>query len=260
MIDISILMAIHNPNKEYLIQSLDSIEQQSFKNFELVIIDDCTININLKKILSNYNFRYTIYKNETNLGLTKSLNKGIFFCNGKYIARFDDDDILKNTRLEEQFLFLEKNLDYAAVFSNIEIIDNNKIVCKEIKDDNNVLRKKLLYKGNCLCHSSLMIRKDIIMKLKYDEKMIYAQDYDLILRLLINKYKIYKIPKILVTFRLNSCRINIEKKFLSTLLSYFATLKYLSYNFSLKIFILRTIIIVKYVIKLLLQVNFFKSK
>lgn len=258
MIDVSILIAIHNPKIEYLIQALNSISNQTYKNFEVVVVDDCTKNIDLKKILSKYSFKYVLYRNETNLGLTRSLNKGIKYCNGKYIARFDDDDILNEKRLEEQFLFLENNYDYVACFSNIEIMENDKIICSETGDENSKLLKKLLYRGNCLCHSSLMIRKNILDKFKYDENMIYAQDYDLILRL-IQKYKIYKIPKPLVIFRVNSCRINVEKKILSTLLSYFATLKYLSNNPSFKIFVLRTIIVFKYIIKLLAQ-NYSKNK
>ena len=106
-------MSVFN-NEQYIRQAVDSIINQTFTNFEFLIIDDASSD-NMPKILRDYNDpRIRIITNEENLGLTKSLNKGIAASLGEYIARQDADDVSLPKRLESQIAFLENNPNVAA--------------------------------------------------------------------------------------------------------------------------------------------------
>lgn len=238
---VSILMSVYNPNMELLKQALDSIDRQTYKDFELIMINDGCDNKLLLELLGNYNYKYTVIENSTNLGLTKSLNIGLKKCNGKYIARHDADDLMEENRLERQVDFLENNTDIACVFSNAKRVDiSGNVVSVDTTDNNSSLVRRLIYGGNCLYHSSLMIRKEVLEDLKgYDEKIVYAQDYDLYLRL-INKYKIYKISEPLICFRTDNY-ISKSKNVLSLLYSYYGSIKYVIATRKMSVFWVRTV-------------------
>lgn len=225
---VSILMAIYQPKERYLKKAIQSIQMQSFKDFEVIVVNDGNDENYIHSFFCDCDFEYKIITNTLNIGLTRSLNEGLKYCQGEYIARFDDDDIMDVNRLKLQYQFLEDNRKYAAVFSHFNIIDsNNKVISKSnSKINENNISKYLIYKGNCLCHSTLFMRKNVISELKgYDEKMIYAQDYDLYLRI-INKYNVAIIKKVLVMFRNDPERVGFDKSIMSDLCSFYATVKY----------------------------------
>ena len=242
---VSILMSVYNPDFNLLRQAFDSINSQTYKNYELIIVNDGCENRTLLETLGNYNFKYSVIVNSTNLGLTKSLNIGLKNCSGKYIARHDADDLMEVGRLEKQVEFLDSNKDIACVFSNAKRVDiNGNVVSVEQNDNNSSIVKKLIYGGNCLYHSSLMIRKEVLEDLNgYDEKIVYAQDYDLYLRL-INKYKIYKIPEPLICFRTDNY-ISKSKSVLSLLYSYYGSIKYVLATGKISVFWIRTIRVIR---------------
>lgn len=203
--DISVLMCTYNPIEDYFIKSINSILNQEKMEFEIILIDDCS-QINIKDILEKYNIidnRIKIYRNECNIGLTKSLNKGIKLCKGKYIARMDDDDISDLLRLKRQFNFLEEAGDYKAIFCPAKIIDKNGKVIGEIKKEieSEDIFEKLIYTGNFLVHSSAMVSREVLIELGgYDENLLYGQDYDLWVRIS-KKYKMFYLKESLVYFR-----------------------------------------------------------
>ena len=151
---ITVLMSVYNGEK-YLKEAIDSVLSQTFKDFEVLIINDGSID-KTSKILKTYKDpRIRIINNKKNIGLTKSLNKGLKLARGEYIARMDDDDVSKPNRLEKQFEFMEKNSKYAVVGSFIEIIDSkgnlsNKVE-RPIKPKD--IGERLL-KGSCIFHGS----------------------------------------------------------------------------------------------------------
>ncbi|HFI0304963.1 TPA: glycosyltransferase family 2 protein, partial [Streptococcus suis] len=104
---VSILMSSFNPNEIFLRECFDSIENQTFKDFELILVDDGSFETDFDSILSNYSFRYTLIKNSQNLGVSRSMNNGLKVCNGSYIAKMDDDDIMHPDRLKLQYEFLQ---------------------------------------------------------------------------------------------------------------------------------------------------------
>ena len=195
MAKISVIMSTYNESIEQIIKSIESILQQTIQEFEFIIVDDNPKNIEILHLLKEYekkDNRIKIIINDKNLGLAKSLNKGIEACKSKYIARMDADDISINNRLEIEYKFLETNSQIDAVSGNSIIIDeNDNIISKnELKYYDNDIIKKILPYQNIIVHPAVMIKTDIIKKLNGYRNFPAAQDYDLWLRMVTNNYKI----------------------------------------------------------------------
>lgn len=249
---ISILMATCNPNPQYFKECLDSIEGQTFKDFELVLIDDGTTKLDLEEFLKPYSFPCKIIKNPYNLGLAKSLNRGIAVCSGNYIARMDDDDIMMPTRLEKQLEVAQSNPN-TLVFSNAELmnddgsfVESNKTVISDID-----IKQTLVKRGNWLVHSSLFAEKSVLLlKGGYDERFIYAQDNALYLSLL-DDCNFIRISENLMKYRVAYNRSAVMKKILSALSCYAAVCEYISRHKTWKnrmYFVRRTISVIRMIL------------
>jgi len=178
---ISVVMSVYNGEK-HLRESIESILNQTFTDFEFIIVNDGSTDNSLEIIKSYDDERIKIINNEENIGLTKSLNKAIKQARGVYIARQDADDISLSNRLELQFKFLEKHPEVALLGTGIYVIDENgDEIEKRIMHPN---PKRSLLKGNRFIHGSVMFRKSVIDELgAYNETLRYSQDYELWLRL-----------------------------------------------------------------------------
>ena len=108
---ISVLMSVYNGEK-YLREAIDSILNQTFTNFEFIIIDDASTDDSNAIIKKYTDKRIKLVENPQNMGLTKSLNRGLKISLGKYIARLDSDDLAFPNRLKEQYEFMEKKVVY----------------------------------------------------------------------------------------------------------------------------------------------------
>jgi len=183
--EVSVVMSVYN-SEEYLREAVSSILEQTFSNFEFIIIDDGS-NDDSAKILTGYadkDERVVILKNENNIGLTKSLNLGIARARGRYVARMDADDISLPDRLEKQLMKIKNDPKIKAVGCDVVLIDESgndvKIVHLPAVDQ---LSEKIKYR-NCLVHGSLLFEKKALESVGfYDERFEMAQDYDLLLRL-----------------------------------------------------------------------------
>ena len=130
---ITVLMSVYN-GERYLQESIKSILCQTFTNFEFIIIDDCSDDTSCKIIESYNDKRIKLIRNRINLGLSASLNIGIRASRGKYIARFDSDDISCPERIETQYRFMEENSQIGILGTGYYKIDQNgegKDSCKE---------------------------------------------------------------------------------------------------------------------------------
>ncbi len=203
---ISVIMSVYNGEK-YLREAIESILKQSYSDFEFIIIDDGSTD-GTKKILEEYtniDKRIVFVCNEKNIGLTKSLNRGLKIAKGEYVDRMDSDDISHYDRFRYQVDFLDKNPEIGLLGSHISHIDKNG---KEFEVRRTLLYhneiKKMLVIGNTFGHGSVMIRKSCLDKIGlYREKFLYAQDYDLWLRIAEN-YKVANINKVLYMQRRSS--------------------------------------------------------
>ncbi len=118
---VSIIMPVYN-SSGYLSDAIESILSQTYSDFEFIIIDDASTDNSIEIIYSYHDPRIVLLKNDINLGVTHSLNKGIKHARGKYIARMDADDIALPQRIELQVDFLEKNPEFILVGSFFEVI------------------------------------------------------------------------------------------------------------------------------------------
>ena len=183
---ISVVMSAYKADK-YLRECIESILNQTFTDFEFVIVNDCSTD-KTSEILNFYSdkdSRIKIINNTKNIGLTKSLNIALKESKGEYIARMDADDICMPERFQKQFDFLESNKDHVLVGSWMKIINENGEEIDEWESEvNNEKIKEKLIRYNPLSHSSIMIRTSLLIEEGgYNEKWRYAQDYELYFRL-----------------------------------------------------------------------------
>ena len=191
---ISVLMSVYN-DENRVSESIESILNQTFQDFEFLILDDCSTD-NTYKICENYakkNQKIKLMKNEENLGLTKSLNLLIGESNYELIARQDSDDESFKERLETQLNIMEKhNLDACTTLAKIDELKKTRPFLSHL------FPKKLIIKyKNPFIHGSLLIKKSVLENVgMYDEKFKFAQDYKLMSDLirLNHKLKIINQP------------------------------------------------------------------
>lgn len=210
-------MSVYNGSR-YLREAVNSILNQTFTDFEFIIIDDCSTDPKVWEILSQYeqqDQRIKLLQNETNLGLTKSLNKGLSEAQGEYIARMDADDISLETRLEKQVKVLNEKAEIVLVSCNLEYINSNGEKVGECKRDAppDLVAWNLLFYNHIGGHSQVMFRREPVMNLGgYSEVIPYTQDYELWLRLS-NIGDFFILPENLLQYRQGDAnKISIQKK------------------------------------------------
>ena len=199
---VSVIMSVHN-NEATVNTAIESILDQSYKNIELIITDDCSSDNSLsiiKKYIDKKNVK--LIENSENKGLTKSLNSMIKVAQGKFIARQDADDISLYNRIQVQVDLINKfNLDFV---SSRAISLQTKKYIPNISF--NLPYKFLIRYKNPFIHGTLIIKKNVLLELgNYDERFKYAQDYKLMIDALDKqyKYKVLRKPYYLLNTRNN---------------------------------------------------------
>jgi glycosyltransferase involved in cell wall biosynthesis len=210
---VSVVMSVFN-GAEYLRVAIESILTQTFTNFEFIIINDGSTDNSEDIVLSFKDSRIKYHLNEQNIGLTKSLNKGIRLSKGNYIARMDADDIAYPNRFEEQVNYLEKHQQCGVCGTNIKLIDaeSNLIRYHEYPNENKELKTRLLI-GSIFVHPTVMIRKSTLTdySIFYNETYSSSQDYDLWVQLA--QYCDFStIQNTLLDYRIHDNSISISKK------------------------------------------------
>jgi glycosyltransferase involved in cell wall biosynthesis len=202
---ISVILPIYNCEK-YIKFAVESILNQTFLDFELLIIDDASTDSTLSIVKKYQDSRIKLIEKRTNSGYTTSLNLGLKLAKGKYIARMDGDDICFNERFEKQFSFLESNQDVIVCGSSSIIIGSDSVVSVP---ENYELIKLALLRGNCMIHPSVMIRKKTIddFSITYDSSKEPAEDYDLWVRLaMIGKF--HNLQEVLIQYRIHENQVS----------------------------------------------------
>ena len=177
----SVVMSVYN-GEEYLKEAIDSILQQSYANFEFIIIDDASTDNSLEIIQSYNDPRIIIIQNNENLFLACSLNKGIRIAKGDYIVRMDADDVSMPERIMKQVSFMERNPQVGISGTCSEIIGYAAGHGNYSQDDQTI-KFKLLHECH-LMHPTLIIRKELIFDndLFFNEQLRKNQDYELFIR------------------------------------------------------------------------------
>ena len=214
-IDVSVIMSVKNDHNNFLSESIQSIVNQTFKNFEFIIIADGSDKKTISKLrsFSTLDKRIKIIIQE-NMGLTKSLNKAISLSCSNYILRQDYDDISEPNRIEKLFGFLNKYPDVAVCASNYFKIDSmgNKKFSLNLFNYSRRLKNFNYY--NPIAHPSVMFRKNHILELDgYNEFYKVSQDYELWTRVN-KKFKLYFLNLKLYNLRLHEQSISANKNYL----------------------------------------------
>lgn len=184
---VSVVISTHN-RQNYIKRAIESIFYQTYKNFEVIIVDDGSGD-ETPKILSELlkkDSRIKIIRNKKNLGFVKSLNLGVGQAKGKYLARLDDDDFWSDkAKLEKQIDFFEKNLDYVLIGGGmVKINEENREIGRYLFPEKDEEIRKTLLVDNLFAHSSVVFRKDAWEKVGgYEEEVDFFADLDLWLKL-----------------------------------------------------------------------------
>lgn len=204
MIKISVVLPVYN-GKLYLKKAIDSILNQTFTNFELIIINDGSTDNSLA-IINSYNDPRIVVINQSQKGLSKTLRESIPICKGVYIARMDQDDISFNTRLEEQYNYLNDNINVSVVSNSVAFIDefDNFLGRSFAPTNEKTISYMLLNKGCVINHPSVMFKKSDYFKTEgyCVEVGDILTDYYLWVSFLKNNFKIHNIKKILLKYRI----------------------------------------------------------
>lgn len=206
-------MAVYNTRGDYLKAAIESILNQSFEDFEFIIVNDASTD-ETNKILDYYTDKRIVkIENKTNLGLTISLNKALRIAKGEYIARMDSDDISLPDRLKRQ-------LDYMKIHREIVVLGSwarelgTKRILKPIKClDHEHRRVKMLFRNSGVIHPTAMIRGDFLKKhgIRYDEEIKKGQDYALWSEI-INYGRIENMEIPLLEYRVHPNQISVKHK------------------------------------------------
>lgn len=216
MSEISVLMAVYN-GERYLGQAIESILRQSFGDFEFVIMDDASTD-GTSSILKKYALadnRIRLIRNEKNLGLSKSLNRGLEQAIGTYIARMDADDIARPERLATQLAWLKAHPEILVLGSAVQMIDENGCQlatnpppCTSIE-----MRWTSFYGQQfVVCHPSVMIRRELFERFGFYAEIPTSQDLELWGRLMYeNPYPIANLDQVLLDYRVHSKAISTKQ-------------------------------------------------
>ena len=204
-------MSVYN-GERYLHEAVESILNQTFSDFEFIIIDDGSTDTTWK-ILNEYaqkDNRIILIKNNNNIGITRSLNKGLKVAKSQYIARMDADDVSLPDRLLKQITFMEAHPEIGVLGTWVECIDENNVMLEKwhMPTSPALIRWSLIF-GNCVAHPTVMMRHEIIKQLGYyDTNIHYAQDYDLWVRASMIT-QITNIPEVLLKRRISKNSIGL---------------------------------------------------
>lgn len=200
---ISVLMAVFNCENT-VAQAVKCIQNQTYTNWEMIIVDDCSTDNTLKvvKQLSNEDSRIKVFRNTSNKTLAPSLNICASHASGSFFARMDGDDVCDPTRLKKEINVLLNHPEYAVVSCSLKFFDENgeygRVLYKEYP------QKEDFAKSCPICHAGCIIRREVFEELGgYNESpdVERIEDYDLWIRLYDTGYLAYNLQEYLYSMR-----------------------------------------------------------
>ena len=207
---ISVIMSVFN-EEQYIVESIQSILNQTISDFEIIVYDDCSTDRTLEIIRGIDDDRIHIYQNHTNQGLTKNLNQALDIASGQYIARMDGDDVSTPDRFERQIQYMNSHPDTMLISCQTQSFGEESLVWK-LQDDPEKLRCMMLVRP-VLAHPGFMFRKELVDQygFKYDESFRQAQDYELVSRVT-RKFSIGICPYVLLKYRVHKTQVSNSAK------------------------------------------------
>ncbi len=173
--DISVVLPVYNAEK-FVRASIESILTQTFTNFELIVIDDCSTDTSAAIIQTYTDKRVRFYRNNGNRGIVETLNLGIHYARAKYIARMDADDISYPNRLALQFGYLEANPAVGVCGAYLKVMGKTNIIRYPVQHEDICFT---FLRSNALAHPVVMFRKQVLTnaRLQYEAGYFPAEDF-----------------------------------------------------------------------------------
>ena len=215
---ISVIMPAYNAEK-YIKEAIDSILSQTYGDFELIVLNDCSKDRTEEIILSYRDDRIVYLKNPQNMGVAATLNRGLAAARGEYIARMDADDISLPQRFEKQVAFLDAHPEIAVLGTNCETFDESgPLYTGWSATDPAQMKVDLLFSCG-LAHPSVMMRREVVQSLGgYDLEFEGMEDYDLWCRVA-ESHGVTTLADILFRYRVHSGQVtkNPSEKYMARL-------------------------------------------
>lgn len=213
---VSVLMSVYNERAEYLDEAISSILNQTYENIEFIIVND-GCDETCSRLLDSYQTqdnRIKIIKNESNIGLTKSLNKGLRIAKGKYVARMDSDDSSLPDRIGKQVGYMEENQDIAVLGTEACDFDGNKLDVIFYAESFEATKVRMLFVNAGVYHPTAMIRSSFLREhnIRYDEAYRVSQDYRMWVDVMMAGGIIWTLREPLLKYRIHSGQITQKKQ------------------------------------------------
>lgn len=203
MIKISVVIPVYNAEK-FILESINSVLNQTYRNSEIICIDDCSTDSTFELLKSIEDKRFFLYQNEQNEGVIFTRSRAYSLCSGDFIANMDADDISSLDRLETQFRFLQNNKDVDIVGSAVEIMNMDGLVYDRwtppLKNDE--IKAALLFEM-AMPNPTVMFRAKLKTGLKHEIEFYSVEDYALYCALAIKGYRFANIEKPLLKYRID---------------------------------------------------------
>lgn len=207
---VSVVMTIYN-GQSYLKESISSILEQNYQNFEFIIVNDGSSDQSDKIVLSFSDKRIKYYQFQENQGVVNMLNFAFEKANGVYIVKMDQDDISKFDRIEKQVKFMESHLDVGVCGSFVRLFGDQNGIWKMPTTNDEI--KAALINGSTFCHPSVIFRKQVLIdnKIKYSHGFNLTDDYELWTQLFsVTKFANLNIP--LLHYRISEEQVSFKRK------------------------------------------------
>lgn len=217
---VTVLMPVYNTKEEWLRLAIESILSQTYRNIELLIVTDGPTD-NSCEVVEEYagkDTRVRVIHNEENLGLIKTLNRGLSIAKGEYIARMDSDDIALPNRLEVELKHLTDNKIDLVGGRLQKINENGENLSSPTISYTDAQVNKVIKYSDCLAHPTWLGKKELFVKLSGYREIKYCEDYDLLLRAKAQGYSLGMCNQVVLNYRINRggiTRSNSLRQFLS---------------------------------------------
>lgn len=211
---ISVLMSVYNEKLSWIQQAVGSISEQTYSNFEfIIIVDNPNIDEKIIEFLnrqSENDKRINIIQNEHNLGLARTLNIGIDMASGDYIARMDADDISEKTRFEKELQFIkEGGYDLVSAYK-INIDENGNEISMDLPTDRDP--NKVLRYSNIIVHPLVLVKTEVLKRMNGYRPLLNSEDLDLWLRMIDSGYRLGILKEYLLRYRIRSNSASVERQ------------------------------------------------
>lgn len=203
-------MSVYNTKEQFLREAIESVLNQTFKDFEFIIVLDGPTDNSASVVRSYHDARIMVLENERNIGIPKSWNRGLAVARGKYIAKMAADDISLPRRLEMQFSYMEEHPDVDALGTDAFYFGDGETrrVYSSCEDDD-VTKARMLFFNNAPTDASAFIRRSFLEKhgMCFNESYVYSSDYRLWTDLVWAGGRIRSLREALVKYRLHGDQI-----------------------------------------------------